>query len=506
MTDNLIMTFIIVGITVPVFIMLTIISKKNAKSLIDNAKVESEKIIAEAKALSNEIQLKASQELVSVENKINSQREAIRSKQSEVDKKEYIISNQLKEVESKSEKLEKLLQENEVKQKEITSLVEESQKKLEMISSYTKKEATEIVLKEAKESIKEDLGKWLKEQEEEANETASKRAIELMVDVMPKYAQDVVSEKSVSLVNIPNDDIKGKIIGREGRNIRAFEAVTGVDLIVDDTPNVITVSCFDPIRREVAKRALEKLIKDGRIQPSAIEEEVAKVKNTMEDEFLRTANEVMFELKINKLPHELKRLVGILKYRTSYGQNALVHSKEVASLAGLMAAECGVSIGLAKRAGLLHDIGKALDFEHEGTHVELGAQVCLKHNEHQYVINGIETHHGNKPPIGIIPILVTAADALSAARPGARRQSLEQYVERIRKLEELAASYSEVKEVFAVKAGREIRVIVQPNKANDDRCEVIAKELKQRIEDELQYPGNVIVNVIRETRHTQIAQ
>ena len=378
--------------------------------------------------------------------------------------------------------------------------------KLEKISGFSKKKAKEEIMKQVELSMSAEISAYIKEKEAEAKLEVDKKAKNLLAESMQKYASDVTNEQTVSVVTLPNDDMKGRIIGREGRNIRTIEAVTGVDLIIDDTPEAIVLSSFDPLRREIARQTIETLIKDGRIHPARIEELYDKVCKEMNVKIREYGEEAMFELGITKLDPELVTIVGKLNFRTSYGQNALQHSKEVAHLAGIMAAELGENVALAKRAGLLHDIGKAIDFEVEGSHVEIGADLAKKYGEDEVVINAIESHHGDKEATNVISVLVAIADSLSAARPGARNDSLENYVKRLEQLESIAKDFDGVEKAYAMQAGRELRVIVEPSKVDDLGSYKTARDIKTRIENEMQYPGTVKVTVIRETRATEEAK
>ena len=409
-----------------------------------------------------------------------------------LDEKENSIIQKQKDIQKLEEKAE--------------SIIKEQIEKLEKISGFSKKQAKEEIMKQVEASMSTEIATYIKERQAEAKLEVDKKAKSLLVESMQKYASDVTNEQTVSVVTLPNDEMKGRIIGREGRNIRTIEAVTGVDLIIDDTPEAIVLSSFDPLRREIAKQTIESLIKDGRIHPSRIEELYDKTCKELNVKIREYGEEAMFELGITRLDPELVTILGKLYFRTSYGQNALQHSKEVAHLTGIMAAELGENVALAKRAGLLHDIGKAIDFEVEGSHIEIGADLAKKYGEDSVVLNAIESHHGDKAANSIISELVAIADALSAARPGARNDSLENYVKRLEQLESIAKDFEGVEKAYAMQAGRELRVIVEPEKVDDLGSYKTARDIKERIEKEMQYPGTVKVTVIRETRVTEEAK
>ena len=379
-------------------------------------------------------------------------------------------------------------------------------KLLEEISGYTKDKARELVMKNVEDAMTLEIASYIKEKEAEAKLEVDKKSKAMLVECMQKYASDVVEEQTVTVVDLPSDDMKGRIIGREGRNIRTIEAVTGVDLIIDDTPEAIVLSSFDPLRREIARITIETLIKDGRIHPARIEEIYDKTCKEMKEKILEYGQNALFELGITKVEPEIIELIGKLQFRTSYGQNALKHSIEVAQLAGIMAGELGENEGLAKRAGLLHDIGKAIDHEVEGSHVEIGASIAKKYKENEVIINTIESHHGDTEAKSVIAELVAIADALSASRPGARNDSLENYVQRLHDLENIANEQKGVDTAFAMQAGRELRVIVKPEEITDVESHKVARDIKNRIEEELQYPGTIKVTVIRETRAIEEAK
>ena len=374
------------------------------------------------------------------------------------------------------------------------------------LSAKNRNDRKEKAAKQVEQQISLEMAAYIKEQEEEAKSKAAEISRDIIANAINRYAQEEVCERTVCVVPLPSEEMKGRIIGREGRNIKTIEQSTGADLIIDDTPEAITISCFDPIRREIARLSLETLIRDGRIQPGRIEEVVEKTKKELNEVIRKTGENAIFELGLSRIDKDIVKQIGKLKYRTSYGQNALQHSLEVAHLAGIMAAELGLNQQMAKRAGLLHDIGKAMDHEMEGSHVELGAKFAKKHGEHPTVVNAIESHHGDVPATSVISILVAAADTLSAARPGSRSETIENYIQRLEKLEEMANSFDGVDKVFAIQAGREVRIIVKPDKVDDIASHKIARDIKTKIEEELTYPGHIKVTVIREIRASEIAK
>ena len=389
---------------------------------------------------------------------------------------------------------------------EVEALYEKGIQELEKISGLTSEQAKEYLLKSVEEDVKHDTAKLVKELESRAKEEADKKARDYVVTAIQRCAADHVAETTVSVVQLPNDEMKGRIIGREGRNIRTLETMTGVELIIDDTPEAVVLSGFDPIRREVARIALERLIVDGRIHPARIEEMVEKAQKEVETNMREDGEAATLEVGIHGIHPELVKLLGKMKFRTSYGQNALKHSIEVAQLSGLLAAEVGVDVRMAKRAGLLHDIGKSVDHDMEGTHVQLGAELCRKYRESAVVINAVESHHGDVEPQSLIACIVQAADTISAARPGARRETLETYTNRLKQLEDLTNSFKGVEKSFAIQAGREVRIMVVPEQITDDDMVLLAREISKRIEAELEYPGQIKVNVIRESRVTDYAK
>jgi ribonuclease Y len=420
--------------------------------------------------------------------------------------KEESLDRKQQSIESKESNLNQKLRAVDEKQKEVEAIKVKQLEKLEDISGITSEKAKDIILSNAEKEVRHEMSIMIKEIETQAKEDAEKKSREIIGYAIQKCAADHVAETTVTVVNLPNDEMKGRIIGREGRNIRTLETLTGIDLIIDDTPEAVILSGFDPIRREIARIALEKLISDGRIHPARIEEMVEKAKKEVENIIKEYGEQAIFETGVHSLHPELVKLLGRLNYRTSYGQNVLKHSIEVAHIAGIMAAEIGADIKLAKRAGLLHDIGKAVDHEMEGTHVEIGMNLLRRYKESKDVIHAMSTHHGDYEPQTVEAVLVTAADAISAARPGARRETLEAYIKRLEKLEEIANSYDGVDKSYAIQAGREIRIMVKPEKINDEEIHLLARDITKKIEDELEYPGQIKVSIIRETRAVEYAK
>ena len=454
--------------------------------------------------------MEAKEENLKAKNELDKE---IKERRAEVQRYEKRVLNKEEAIERKSESLEK--KENSLKNKEeklaeaqtkVDELSEKRVQELERISGLTSEQAKEYLLKTVEEEVKIETAKLVKELESQAKEEADKKAKEIVVNAIQKCATDHVSETTISVVSLPNDEMKGRIIGREGRNIRTLESLTGVDLIIDDTPEAVVLSGFDPIRREIARIALEKLIVDGRIQPTRIEEMVNKARKEVETMIREEGEAATLEVGVHGIHPELVKLLGKMKFRTSYGQNALKHSIEVAHLSGLLAAEMGLDVRIAKRAGLLHDIGKAVDHEMEGTHIQLGVDLCRKYKESAVVINAVEAHHGDVEPETLIACIVQAADAISAARPGARRETLETYTNRLKQLEDITNSFEGVDKSFAIQAGREIRVMVIPEKVTDADMVLMARDISKQIEAELEYPGQIKVNVVRESRAIDYAK
>ncbi len=420
--------------------------------------------------------------------------------------REESLDKKFDNLEKREERINRKSEEIQAALDEAERLRNEQSAELERIAGITADEATQIIISRVQKEAYHDAAASVREIEQKAKEEGDKKARNIIALAIQKCASDHVAESTVSVISLPNDDMKGRIIGREGRNIRALETATGVDLIIDDTPEAIILSAFDPVRREIARIALEKLLQDGRIHPARIEEMVEKARRDVDEQIKEAGEQAVFETGQHGLHPEIVRLLGRMKYRTSYGQNILKHSIEVSHLAGLMAAEIGVDVQIAKRAGLLHDLGKAVDHDQEGTHVSLGAEIARKYRESPEVIHAILAHHNDVEPTTVEAVLVQAADAISAARPGARRESLENYIKRLTKLEEIANSFQGVDKTFAIQSGREVRILVKPDDINDEGTKVLAKEIAKRIENEMEFPGQIRVNVIRETRSVEYAK
>ncbi len=478
-------------------------AEEEAKRLINDAIKGAESKKREALVEAKEEILKARNEY---EREVKERRSDLQKQERRLQQKEENIDRKTENIEKKEEALQGKLDELEKTRNEVSQLKKAELDLLEKISGFTVEEAKKYLIDQLETEVTHEAALKLKEIESHYKEEADNYAREIISLAIQRCAADHVAEATVSVVSLPNDEMKGRIIGREGRNIRTLETMTGVDLIIDDTPEAITVSCFDPVRREIARLALEKLIQDGRIHPARIEEMVEKAKREVDATIKAEGERAVFETNVHGLHPELVKLLGRMKYRTSYGQNVLNHSIEVAHVAGLLAAELGADITLAKRAGLLHDLGKAIDHEVEGSHVALGVELARKYRESEEVIHAIEAHHNDVEPRTIIACLVQAADAISAARPGARRENLENYIKRLEKLEEVTSSFPGVEKTFAIQAGREVRVMVRPDQVNEDQMVLLARDIVKKIEDELEYPGQIKVHLLRETKVIEYAK
>lgn len=507
---------VLIGLVVGIIVMFIfnyirgIKTAESVENILGNAKLEADKIkkdyLAEAKEEANQLTKKAEEEIREKKEELKKTEQRLDSREENIDRRDQSLQNREALLEEKENNLINKQNDIQDEQAKVEEIKKQQYDLLEKIAGYTKDKAREIVMKKVEEEMSLEIASYIKERETEAALVADKNAKNMIVSSMQKYASDMASEQTVTVVDLPSEDMKGRIIGREGRNIRTIEAVTGVDLIIDDTPEAIVLSSFDPLRREIARITIDTLIKDGRIHPARIEEIYDKTAKEMKAKILEYGDAALFDLGITKMDSELIEVIGKLHFRTSYGQNVLTHSIEVAHLAGIMAAELGENVMLAKRAGLLHDIGKAIDHEMEGSHVELGASLAKRHKENDTIINAIESHHGDTEPTSIISELVAIADAVSASRPGARNDSLENYVQRLHDLEGIANDINGVDKSYAMQAGRELRVVVKPEEVDDVASHKIARDIKNKIEEQLQYPGTIKVTVIRETRATEEAK
>lgn len=488
--------------------------KKFAEAKIGSAEKAAEDIIVEAKkeaeSKKKEILLEAKEESIKAKNEAereNKERKTeIQRYEKRVLQKEEAIEKKSAAIEKKEDAYQAKLDQLEKQRKEIEELHNEQTAELERISGFTSEQAKQYLLSTIESEVRHETAVFIKDMETKAKQDADKRARDIIAGAIQRCAVDHVTETTVSVVPLPNDEMKGRIIGREGRNIRTLESLTGIELIIDDTPEAVILSCFDPMKREIARIALEKLIIDGRVHPARIEEMVEKAKKEVEVMIKDEGESACFETGVHGLHPELVRLLGKMKFRTSYGQNILKHSIEVAHLCGIMAGELGVDVTLAKRAGLLHDIGKSVDHDVEGSHVSLGVALCKKYRENDIIINAVESHHGDVEPTNIVSVLVQAADAISAARPGARRETLESYVKRLQNLEHIADTFKGVEKSFAIQAGRELRIIIIPEEVDDTGLTLLARDIAKKIEAELEYPGQIKVNLIRETRAIEYAK
>ena len=484
--------------------------KEETKEILKEAKFKSEEIRRKAeldgKELLYKLRIDFDKQNAFRKDEVFQSEKRLLQKEENLNKRLDLIESKERELCKREDNLKRAFGEAEQKNQALSGLIEEEKEKLKRISSLTPQEARELLLKRYEEELRGDKAKMIRDMEEAVKEEADKSAKEIISQAIQRCAVEHTTETTVSVVSLPNDEIKGRIIGREGRNIRTFEGVTGVDLIIDDTPEAVSISGFDPIRREIARLSLEKLVQDGRIHPARIEEIVEKTKQEFDKKLMEEGKTVAFDVGIHNLHPELIKLLGKLKYRTSFGQNALQHSKEVAIIMGILASEMGLDTRIAKRAGLLHDIGKAIDHQVEGTHAQIGADLLRRYEENELVVNAAEAHHEEAEFKSIYSLLALVADAISASRPGARRETLETYVKRLKQLETTANSFEGVDKSFAIQAGREIRVIVQPNKVKDDEISLLAHEIKKKLERELDYPGNIKITITRETRAVDYAK
>ena len=496
------------------FVLGMVYRKKVAEKEIGSAEMEATRLINEAirsgENRKKEMLLEAKDEIhksrTEHEKEVKERRAELSKQERRLEQKEATLDKKTEAFERKEEDLARKLQKVADTQAEADKIKLQQMETLEKISELTQEQAKAYILKTVEDDVRHEAAMKIKEIEQQLKDEAEYKAREVISTAIQRCAADHAAEVTVSVVTLPNDEMKGRIIGREGRNIRTLETITGVDLIIDDTPEAITVSSFDPVRREIARLALEKLIVDGRIHPTRIEDMVEKARKEVDRTIREEGERACYETGVHNLNPELVKILGRQKYRTSYGQNVLNHSIEVSHIAGLMAAELGVDVALAKRAGLLHDLGKSIDHEVEGSHVQLGADLAKKYKENPVVINAIEAHHGDVEPKTVIAVLVQAADAVSAARPGARRENVENYIRRLQKLEELTSSYPGVDKAFAIQAGREVRIMVKPEEVSEDNMILLARDVAKKIEAELEYPGQIKVNVIRETKAVEYAK
>lgn len=485
-------------------------SNKKAEDIIEKAKKDAEKIkrdsLFEAKEEIHKLKLDTDKEIKEKKEELKVSEDRLIQRENNMDKRDELFQKRELSLEEKEKGILESQKDIQAEYAKIDELRQQELEQLTKVAKLSRDEAKKLVMKKVEENMSKEISEYIKEREDEAKLEADKKAKNLITIAMQRYAADIANEQTVTVVNLPDDEMKGRIIGREGRNIRTIEAITGVDLIIDDTPEAVVLSSFDPLRREIARVTLETLIKDGRIHPTRIEELYDKVCKDMKQKIVEYGNDALFELGLTKVDPELIEIIGKLHFRTSYGQNALQHSIEVAHLSGLLASEFGENVGLAKRAGLLHDIGKAIDHEIEGSHVEIGVDIAKRFHENEVVVNSIASHHGDTQANSTIAVIVAIADALSASRPGARNDSLENYIKRLEQLEQVANDIPGIEKTFAVQAGRELRVIVKPEEVDDLGAHKIARDVKDKIESTMQYPGTIKVTVVRETRAQEEAK
>ncbi len=513
MNSLIIIATFLISLAIGIIVGMTL-RKKIAESKIESAEEEAKRLVdlakVEAENMKKEEIFKAKEEIMNsrkeLDQEIKERRSEIQKQESRMIQKEENLEKRSENLEEKEKNLDKEYESLENQKNEVKGIYDKQVQELQKIASLTKEEAKNQLLQEMDKEITTEKAKLIRELNQKAKEDATKNAKEIITYAVQKCAADHTSETTVSIVNLPSDEMKGRIIGREGRNIKALETLTGIDLIIDDTPEAVILSGFDPLRREVARIALEKLIDDGRIHPAKIEEMVEKAKEELNTIIKEEGERAALETGVNNLHPDIIKLLGKLKYRTSYGQNVLSHSIEVSNLARIMAEELGLDPKRARRAGLLHDIGKALDHDMEGTHVQIGVDVLKKYKENPLIINAVEAHHGDVEPQTMEAVLIQAADAISASRPGARRETLEAYIKRLENLEQIADSFEGVEKSFAIQAGREVRIIAKPDKISDDQMTVLARDIAKRIEDEMDYPGQIKVNIIREKRVVDYAK
>ncbi len=507
-----VLTGLVIGIVIMIIISKAGLNKDQQKAsiLLKEAETKADSIVKQAvldgRTQAHELKIAAEKEIKERKQEVTDMENKLLRREDNLNFRDETLTSKEKQIDVKSAQLADKMAMLDKKDKELQEKIDVQVEELERVASLTTAEAREELMSITEKRMEKETIAYIKEKEEEAKSIAAEKARNIVALSIQRISSDEAVDRTVSVVALPSEEMKGRIIGREGRNIKAIEQATGVDLIIDDTPETITVSCFDPIRREIARLALEHLIKDGRIQPGRIEEVVQKIKKEMDNNIMKTGEDTVFKLGIGKIDREIIRLIGRLKYRYSYGQNALQHSMEVAHLAGMMAAELGLNQQLAKRAGLLHDIGKALDFEVEGSHIELGYKFCKKHGEKEVVLNAIQSHHGEVEPQFLISNLVIAADTISAARPGARYEALQNYINRLEELEKITKSFDGVDSAYAIQAGREVRVMAVPEKLDDLACHKLARDIRDKIEAELTYPGQIKVTVVRETRASELAK